>query len=72
MDRLNKMIKQKHEIDEGVFSLRMDVKGSGGGPGMLARLFGDEASERARALPEPVPADRAIEQYYPDAEVVEH
>ena len=71
IDRLNKMIKQKHEIDEGVFSLRMDVKGSGGGPGMLARLFGDEASERARALPEPVSADRAIEQYYPDAEVVE-
>lgn len=71
MDRLNKMIKQKHEIDEGVFSLRMDVKGSGGGPGLLARMFGDEASERARALPEPVPADRAIEQYYPDAEVVE-
>lgn len=71
MDRLNKMIKQKHEIDEGVFSLRMDVKGSGGGPGMLARLFGDEASERARALPEPVSADRAIEQYYPDADVVE-
>jgi hypothetical protein len=73
MDRLSKMIKQKHEIDEGVFSLRMDVKGSGGGPGMLSRLFGDEASERARALPEPVPADRAIEQYYPDidAEIVE-
>lgn len=71
IDRLNKMIKQKHDIDEGVFSLRMDVKGSGGGPGMLSRLFGSEASERARALPEPVPADRAIEQYYPDAEVVE-
>lgn len=72
IDRLNKMIKQKHEIDEGVFSLRMDVKGSGGGPGMLERLFGSEASERARALPEPVSADRAIEQYYPDAEVVDH
>lgn len=71
IDRLNKMIKQKHEIDEGVFSLRMDVKGSGGGPGMLERLFGSEASERARALPEPVPADRVIDQYYPDAEVVE-
>jgi hypothetical protein len=70
IDRLNKMIKQKHDIDEGVFSLRMDVKGTGGGPGMLARMFGDEASERARALPEPVSADRAIEQYYP-GEVVE-
>jgi hypothetical protein len=71
IDRLNKMIKQKFELEEGTFSLRIDAKGSGGGPGMLARLFGDEASERARALPEPVPADRAIEQYYPDAEVVE-
>lgn len=71
IDRLNKMIKQKHEIDEGVFSLRMDVKGSGGGPGMLSRLFGDEASERARALPEPVSADRAIEQYMPDTVVVD-
>jgi hypothetical protein len=71
IDRLNKMIRQKHEIDEGVFSLRMDVKGSGGGPGMLARMFGEEASERARALPEPVSADRAIEQYWPDKEAVD-
>lgn len=71
IDRLNKMIKQKHELEEGTFSLRMDVKGSGGGPGMLARMFGDEASERARALPEPVPADRAIQQYYPQGEVVD-
>lgn len=71
MDRLSKMIKQKHEIDEGVFSLSMNVKGSGNGPGLLARLFNDEASERARALPEPVPADRAIEQYYPEAEIVD-
>lgn len=71
IDRLNKMIRQKHDIDEGVFSLRMDVKGSGGGPGMLARMFGDEASERARALPEPVPADRAIERYYPEEVVVD-
>jgi hypothetical protein len=70
IDRLEKMVKQKHEIDEGVFSLRMDVKGSGGGPGMLARMFGEEASQRARALPEPVPADPVIERYL-DAEVVE-
>jgi hypothetical protein len=71
LDRLNKMIRQKHEIDEGVFSMNLQVKGSGGGPGLLARMFGSEASERARALPEPVPADRAIEQYYPDAEIVD-
>jgi hypothetical protein len=69
IDRLSKMIKQKHEIEEGVFSMRMEVKGSGGGPGMLARMFGDEASQRARALAEPVPADRIIEDYM-DAEVV--
>jgi hypothetical protein len=71
IDRLNKMIKQKHDIDEGVFSLRIDAKGTGSGPGLLSRMFGNEASERARALPEPVPADRAIEHYYPQGEVVD-
>lgn len=70
IDRLRKMMKDKNEMDEGSFSLRIDAKGAGGGPGMLERLFGSEASERARALPEPVPADHAIEQFYPDAEIV--
>jgi len=63
MDRLQKMLKTKHEMEEEGFSLKIDMqaKGGGGQPGMLARLFGDQASEKARALPEPVQADEFID-----------
>jgi hypothetical protein len=65
MDRLQKFLKTKHDMDEDGFSLKLDVKAKGnggGGAGMLARLFGDQASQTARQLDNPVDADTVIEQ----------
>lgn len=68
LDRLQKMLKSKHEMEQDGFSFKMDIKSQGsgaGGPGMLARLFGDQASQKAQALPAPVPVENVL-----DAEVV--
>lgn len=65
MDRLQKMLKTKHDMESDTFTLKVEAKSSGQGSGhqgMLARLFGEQASEKARALPQPVPADAEIEQ----------
>jgi hypothetical protein len=63
MDRLQKMLKAKHEMENDSFSVKFEAKGTGsGGPGMIARLFGEKASEAAQALPGgPVSADDVIE-----------
>lgn len=64
LDRLQKMLKTKHEMEQDGFSLKLDVKSQGngaGGPGMLARLFGDQASQRAQALPAPVPVENVLD-----------
>ena len=65
MDRLQKMLKTKHEMEEEGLSLKVDLKAKGGsggaGMGMLGRLFGSDASQAARALPQPVEADSVID-----------
>jgi hypothetical protein len=64
MDRLQKMLKAKHEMESEGFSMNLQVKANGatGQTGMLARLFGEQASQAAQALPGgPVSADDVIE-----------
>lgn len=64
LDRLQKMLKTKHEMDEEGLSLKVDLKtkgGVGGGAGMLSRLFGTEATQAARILSQPVNADDVID-----------
>jgi len=62
MDRLQKMLKAKHEMESEGFTFKMEAKARGatGQPGMLARLFGEQASQTARALPEPVNTDEIL------------
>ncbi len=69
MDRLQKMLKTKHDMESDTFSFKVEATASGEAAksGMLSRLFGDQASNAVRALPEPVNADKAIL----DAEVVQ-
>jgi len=74
IDRLQKMIKTKTELEQDTFSLKIEAKGSSNGAqaGMLTRLFGRDAAERATALPEPISADRAItDMNVIDAEVID-
>jgi len=66
IDRLNKMMKAKHEMEQEGWSISITGRGSGpagggGEPGMLSRMFGAGASERAQALPGPVEADPMAE-----------
>lgn len=63
MDRLQKMLKAKHEMESEGFTFKMEAKARGatGQSGMIARLFGDQASQTARALPEPVNTDDVLE-----------
>lgn len=69
IDRLSKLIKTKHDMEQEGFSIKLEARGSsnGGSPGMLNRLFGEQASQQARALPQPVEADSMIL----DAEIVQ-
>ena len=62
MDRLQKMIKAKHEMEQSGFSLRIEAKGNGGEfgqPGFLARTFGQKFADKAAELPAPVPVEEA-------------
>lgn len=65
IDRLQKMLKTKHDMEAEGFTFKMEARshGSNGQNGMIARLFGDQASETARALPAPVEADAVLEGY---------
>lgn len=69
IDRLQKLLKTKHEMEQEGFSFKVEAKATGGAgqTGMLARLFGEQASQAARALPQPVSADQVII----DAEIVQ-
>lgn len=54
MDRLQKMLKTKNDMEQEGFSFKIEGKAVGPGqghPGMLSRLFGSEASQKAQALP---------------------
>lgn len=66
MDRLQKMLKAKHEMEQEGFSLQISARSTGansGRTGVIERLFGEQASHRARELPEgPVDADEAMHE----------
>lgn len=54
VDRLNKLMKTKSDMEQEGFSFKIEGKQVGPGtgqPGMLARLFGDQASKKAQELP---------------------
>lgn len=76
MDRLQKMIKTKTELEADSFSVKFEAKGRGGGEGggILQRMFGANPEQTARALPAPVRADVVVASQFDDiidvAEVV--
>lgn len=63
IDRLQKMIKTKDELEREGFSIRVEgtTRADGAGPGMLARLFGDQASQAAQALPSNLTAEQVVD-----------
>lgn len=73
IDRLQKLIKVKTELEQDTFSLKVEAKGTGGQAGMISRLFGRDAGQQAVALDRPVSADHVIEQTSGilDAEIVD-
>lgn len=72
VDRLQKMIKVKTELESDTFSVKFEAKGSTSQAGVISRLFGRDAADRATALPEPISADRAITDLNViDAEVID-
>jgi len=60
LDRLQKMIKIKTELEQDSFSVKFEAKGTNGQAGIMSRLFGKEAGDSARALPQEISADRMI------------
>jgi hypothetical protein len=70
LDRLQKMIKVKTELEQDSFSIKVEAKGNAQA-GMFSRIFGREAGETASALERPVLADNMIEQGFIDAEIVD-
>lgn len=73
VDRLQKLIKVKTELESDSFSVKFEAKGSTPGQmGLMSRLFGREAGETAGALPAgPVQVDQIIaQQDIIDAEVI--
>ncbi|WP_020142283.1 hypothetical protein [Terracoccus sp. 273MFTsu3.1] len=76
MDRLQKMIKTKTELEQDGFTFKMEAKGRGGsdGGGILQRMFGAQPEQTARALPAPVKADAIAASQFSDiidVEVIE-
>jgi hypothetical protein len=64
LDRLTKMMKVKNDMDSDTFSVRIEGKsaaGGGGSMGVIGRLFGDKASQRAQELPAPVDVEQVFE-----------
>ena len=59
MDRLQKMIKAKHESEKEGFSLTITAQGKGES-GRLSRLFGRDAADQMSALEAPIQADAVI------------
>jgi hypothetical protein len=73
LDRLQKMIKVKTELEQDSFSVKLEAKGNGAQAGMISRIFGRDAGEQVTSLERPVPADRMIESSsgFIDAEIVD-
>jgi hypothetical protein len=70
LDRLQKMVKVKTELEQDSFSFKVEAKGNGKSS-MFNRLFGNEAGEQLNTLDRPVLADQAIEAGFLDAEIVD-
>jgi len=60
LDRLQKMIKVKTELEQDSFSVKFEAKGTNGQAGILSRLFGKEAGDQARSLTREISADSMI------------
>jgi hypothetical protein len=60
IDRLGKLIERKSNIEAEGFSLKIEAKGSGQ-PGMISRIFGQDAGRTINTYAEPISADRMIE-----------
>lgn len=58
IDRLERLIARKHEMEQEGWSLKVEAKGNG--PGIMSKFFGAQAGEQARALPAPAPVDDNI------------
>jgi hypothetical protein len=73
IDRLQKLVKVKTELEQDSFSVKLEAKGNGAQAGMISRLFGKDAGEQMTALDRPVSADRMIESGsgFIDAEIVD-
>jgi hypothetical protein len=73
IDRLQKLVKVKTELEQDSFSVKLEAKGNGAQAGMISRIFGRDAGEQMTTLDRPVPADRMIEQSsgFIDAEIVD-
>jgi hypothetical protein len=73
IDRLQKLVKVKTELEQDSFSVKLEAKGNGGGAGMISRIFGRDAGEQMTALDRPLSADRMIEAStgFIDAEIVD-
>jgi hypothetical protein len=71
VDRLQKLVKTKIELESDSLSVKFEVKGTGGNAGLISRMFGKEAGEKASALPQPMSADRMIaDQNIIDVDVI--
>ena len=62
VDRLQKLIAAKHDMEQDSFSVKFEAKGtSPGQAGLISRLFGRDEGQQVQALPAPVSADSVIE-----------
>jgi hypothetical protein len=73
IDRLQKLVKVKTELEQDSFSVKLEAKGNGAQAGMISRLFGKDAGEQMSSLDHAIPADRMIESGsgFIDAEIVD-
>lgn len=72
MARLQKMIKDKMEGGKDRLKLTLEASSGGGQPGMISRIFGNEAGEKLTAIEAPQPVETIVNQANVfDAEVVE-
>jgi hypothetical protein len=69
IDRMGRLLKVKTDMESESFSFKVEAK-SQGQAGVLSRLFGREAGERALGNTQPMDARQAIESYI-DAEIVD-
>ena len=69
MDRLFKLVEQFKDIEDSrdMITMTMEARGSAG---VLSRIFGEKASEKANALSEPI-TDDALNQFIIDSEIID-